>query len=293
MYTQFFGNYLLQRQIVTNEQLLSAMQRASKSRLKVGTLALHQGYMTTQEIEECLYLQTREDKRFGEIAMERGYLTEDIIRELLNIQGNDYMLLGQILVEDGIITYDDLDRLLFTYRSEYKLYDLEDDIGNRDVIRALIENAFLIAEVKASEHPIKYMELLYNSLIRFIGDDFTPLQPMGVDEYHVTFAVCQKLVAKKEYLTILDMEKEVAVEFANRYANEQFTEFNEYVEAALQDFCNLHNGLYIVNVSNENSDELQLEPPYTITEKILTIPNNCIVLPIQYTFGTVHLICAF
>lgn len=39
MYTQFFGNYLLEKDIITTEQLLDALQEQSKVHLKLGTLA--------------------------------------------------------------------------------------------------------------------------------------------------------------------------------------------------------------------------------------------------------------
>jgi hypothetical protein len=69
MYTQFLGNYLLQRGIVNQEQLFKAMTRLSQTHIKLGTIAIKEGLMTAKEVDECLYVQSREDKRFGEIAV--------------------------------------------------------------------------------------------------------------------------------------------------------------------------------------------------------------------------------
>ena len=44
MYAQFFGNYLLSHGI-TKEQLMHAMQEANNEHPKLGTLAMHAGYM--------------------------------------------------------------------------------------------------------------------------------------------------------------------------------------------------------------------------------------------------------
>ena len=54
MYTQFFGNYLLAHNYVTQEQLFDAMKRESDARMRLGTLAISKGYMTAQEVEESL-----------------------------------------------------------------------------------------------------------------------------------------------------------------------------------------------------------------------------------------------
>ena len=45
MYTQFFGNYLLANGYVTRDQLFSAMRQEADQHMKLGTLAIHAGYM--------------------------------------------------------------------------------------------------------------------------------------------------------------------------------------------------------------------------------------------------------
>ena len=51
MYTQFFGTYLLSGGYVTPEQLFSAMQRQTKEHIKLGTLAIHAGHMTADQVD--------------------------------------------------------------------------------------------------------------------------------------------------------------------------------------------------------------------------------------------------
>ncbi len=86
------------------------------------------------------------------------------------------------------------------------------------------------------------------------------------------------------------MGEKTAVEFACRYAREIFPEFDEYVQAALEDFLNLHNGLFTVNLSNDYSVELQLTPPGVETPELLTFTSETYLLPIVYPFGTFHFI---
>ena len=40
-----------------------------------------------------------------------------------------------------------------------------------------------------------------------------------------------------------------------RYVKDHFIDYDEYVQASLEDFLNLQNGLFIVNVSNDSSTE--------------------------------------
>ena len=86
------------------------------------------------------------------------------------------------------------------------------------------------------------------------------------------------------------MPKEVAIEFASRFVNEDFEEFDDYVQASVEDFMNLHNGLFVVNMSNSYSVELSLDPPTVDADDVLELNDSTFILPIIYPFGTIHLL---
>ena len=134
----------------------------------------------------------------------------------------------------------------------------------------------------------EYIVLLMNDLIRFVGDDFTPLTPEfklipKPDEYVTSQGIEGVLKAN----TSLVAEEKVLVDFSSRYADEEFSTFDEFVEASACDFMNLHNGLFTVNVSNDHEIELTLTPPVTVKGSTCEGFTEAIALPIQYTFGTV------
>lgn len=290
MYSQFFGSYLLRRDAITPEQLTHAISQLSAAHIKLGTLAMHKGYMVASEVDEVCFLQTREDRRFGEIAIERGYLTEDQVRELLKTQIPDFILFGQCLVDDGAISYEELQTLVLDYEAENEMYDIDLNIESKEKITQLIERFFLVAEVPITEYSIMYMELMFNNLVRFIGDDFTPLTPIPCDEFPVNYCVSQRIHGKVNCISRVDMEEDVAIAFASRYAKTTFTEFDEYVQASIEDFINLHNGLFMVNMSNEHSIELSLDPPSVDTTEALLLSSTTFILPVIYPFGAIHLI---
>ncbi len=293
MYTQFFGNYLLQRELINQDQLMAALSKISESKVKLGTLALSKELMTASEVDECLYMQTREDKRFGEIAVERGYLTEEQIQDLLKEQVSDFILLGQILVEDGAFSYEDLERYIFDYKNENEIYDLELCVENKDKIQELISKFFLMEGIEINEAIVMYLELLFNSLIRFIGEDFTPLPPVATKEYPTSHAVGQKIIGSCNYTTFIDMDRTTAIHFANRYAHEELREYNDYVIAATEDFINLHNGLFLVNASNNIGEDSELCPPEDFQEKMLEAEGTYAVFPVIYPFGKINLVVEF
>lgn len=293
MYAQFFGNYLLSRDIVTGEQLLSAMQKASSTKIKIGTLAIHAGYMTASEVDRVVILQTHQDKRFGELAISEGYLTEMQVTELLKAQNPDFLLLGQALVEEVILDNQRLQDLIIDYQSDNELDDFNYSNETQDNINHLVENFFVLAERSLSSYEISFFHLLLNNLIRFIGDDFTLVPPSQCKEYPTNYCVSQKIYGEFSVRTYLDMPETTCIDFASRYVGETFEEFDEYVQASLEDFLNLHNGLFNVNMSNERSVELTLKPPVIEKEELLSFETESYLLPIIYPFGTLHFIFEF
>ncbi len=290
MYAQFFGSYLLSRNAVTPVELKEAISHLSDSHLRLGTIAMSKGYMTAKEVDEVCFLQTREDKHFGEIAVERNYLFDDQLNELLKSQNPDYLLLGQNLVDMGVLTNERLETLLAGYQKENQIDPAAggDDIPEQTT--ELVRNFFFTSGRTLSDLMVTYMNLIFNNLVRFIGGDFTPLSPAFVSEYDTNCAVIQRLTGVLPLHSGIDMDKEAAIEFASRYAQMEFNEFDEYVQASLEDFLNLHNGLFSVNMSNTSSKEAELAPPEFTENRSIELSSNAFVVPVIYPFGTVYLI---
>ena len=290
MYTQFFGNYLLSKEYVTTEQLFAAMQKQSTQHMKLGTLAIHAGLMTASEVDNIIIQQTHEDKKFGELAIELGYLTNEQVIDLLKSQSPDFLLLGQILVDDGVITNTDLENVITDYRSQNEIADLDMTIENKNDINKLFEKFFLVSKTPISDLGKMYMELLFNNFIRFVGEDFSPLSASACTEFPIDCCVKQEVVGKYSIASYLSMDESTAIEFASRYVGDQFDEYDDYVKASLEDFLNLHNGLFIVNCSNDHSLELSITAPEHIEEPILHFENTTYYFPILYSLGTVTFI---
>lgn len=290
MYSQFFGNYLLNKQAVPIEQLLKAIEEQHTKHIKLGTLAIHTGLMNADQVDAIVIRQTHEDKRFGELAIEAGYLTSEQVDSLLAQQTPDYLLIGQYLVDNGCLTNSQLEDLIKSYHEENAISELEGARKQRDNLNTLIRNLFIISNADTPDYLIKYITLLLNNLIRFIGEDFTPLAPSIRSEYVTTQCSTQIVDGAFSLTSFLDTDSATAIAFASRYAGDTFMTCDEYVRASIEDFLNLHNGLFSVNISNEDSVELVLTPPTSMENTMITSVSNMVLLPILYPFGTLNFV---
>lgn len=290
MFTQFFGHYLLERKVITQDQLLHALAEQSNTRIKLGTLAIHAGLMTANEVEHVIIMQTHKDQRFGEIAIEKGYLTKEQVHSLLERQSPEYLVLGQILVDQNLLTPSQFEQLLSEYQSDNEFYELDLLDEQRDKVLHLIHTFCDLNYIPEQEMISDYLMLLFNNLIRFIGDDFTPLSIIKLNEYPTTLASCQEIIGSFSLETIIDGNSESLIQFASRYARDSFREFDELTEASIDEFMNLHNGLFLVNVSNAKGIELDLLPPVKHNDELINTGSNSYVLPIMYPFGTINIV---
>ncbi|MCI9531698.1 MAG: chemotaxis protein CheX [Lachnospiraceae bacterium] len=290
MHTQFFGNFLLNKGVITPDQLIEVLKIQSSTHKKIGTLAIHAGYMSAHEVEDVCSLQTRCDKRFGELAIELGYLTKAQVDELLEMQLPNYMLLGQILVEKELMTRIQFEDILTEYKNTYEIYDLDLLDEQKEMVDKLLKSFCPQEEIDNLKDILFYLKLLFNSFIRFIGEDFTPLKFITLPEVPTNYCVSQTLDGSFSFLSALDMEEDVAIDFACRYADKEFTEMNEYVQASIGDFLNLNNGLYAVNMSNDFSIELHLQPPALHEDTTLDTEATAYLLPIIYSFGKINFV---
>ncbi|MDY6306769.1 MAG: chemotaxis protein CheX [Oribacterium sp.] len=288
MYAQFFGSYLLNQHAVSPEALTNAIQHMHETHIKLGTLAIHMGYMTAEQVDDVCETQKKADMRFGEIALDKEYLTLPQVKELLNAQRPEYLLLGQELIDEGVLTNSQFETLLADYQFDADISDLgtEENEESENIIRKF----FADAERPVDDYTLLYLNMVFNDFVRFIGSDFTPLPAVKMPTYTSTHCISQNVTGEISLVSRLDMDDRAAIGFASRFAKMEFEKYDDYVIASIGDFLNLHNGLYSVNMSNQYAVELELDPPMEEDKKSISVDDRTYVIPVIYPFGTVHLI---
>ncbi len=285
MFTQFFGNYLLNKGLVSSSQLSRALSEQKNTRAKLGVLAINAGYMTPEQVDKVHAEQQRVDMRMGDLAVKMGFLTGEQVDELLSQQGLAHLALGQTLVDSGVMTNAGFAEALNSYKAENSLTDVDftDKTGNK--VNEIIANFYSFTDEPQKELLTEYVTLLFKNLIRFIGDDFTPLSPEKIPSARSSYTAVQRTEGAFVSSTAFDASENAYVSFASRYAGESLTDADEMADGANGEFLNLHNGLFSVNVSNEHGLEIKLVPQEYRRGGI--IPGPAYRIAVVFPFGTV------
>ncbi|MBI5141270.1 MAG: chemotaxis protein CheX [Nitrospirae bacterium] len=122
MAVKFFGQFLVERNIVSRELLLKAIELQDSVNLKFGEMALSISMITPAEAERVNEAQKSEDLRFGDMAVKLGILTEEQMKEVLTRQKNSHLYIGEALVKVGALASEELPRYLDEFKTDQAPY---------------------------------------------------------------------------------------------------------------------------------------------------------------------------
>lgn len=110
-----FGQYLVSRGLVTEENILNALNLQMKQIDPFGMVAHRLGKLTLNQIMEILNAQAPSHKLFEEIAVDLGYLRQDEVDYISQMQKKGRLPIGEILILMKVIDRRTLERELEAY----------------------------------------------------------------------------------------------------------------------------------------------------------------------------------
>lgn len=259
MFSQYFGHYLLNKNLLSPKQLERALELQKTTHVKLGVLSVNAGYMNAAQVEETHQKQMQLDKRFGEIAIELGYLTEEQLETLLSSQKYSHLLLGQVLIDEGMMTLEEFSSALQSYKDEHGLSDEQFDAIQEGDIDVLIQTLLSLDTNENIQMYKEYISLFSKNMIRFIDDQIRIEIDPSTESVTNDWLIYQEIYGEKQLFTAILADDESLIELAKKYSQEEITEPDELAQASLSEFLNLHNGIFLVNMSNRGT-ELEMKP---------------------------------
>lgn len=119
---KFFGQFLAEKNIVSREDLLRAIDLQDTKNLKLGEMAVSLGYITQTDIERAHDAQMSKDMKLGGLLVEMGFLTLNQLNDVITRQKNTHLYIGEALVQIGALTNDKLQQYLLDFRADQSQY---------------------------------------------------------------------------------------------------------------------------------------------------------------------------
>ena len=291
MFSQYFGQYLLNQGILTPQQLSDAFTQERMTRVKIGILAMNAGYMTAGQVMKIHELQQARDKKFGEIAVTEGLLTVAQVEELLEKQNRRYLNLCQTLVDKEYLSLDKLEIVMRKYKEDANLSDKQLDALQRADYEEIVRLFFDFSEAGPYQDVFyDYVALFMRNIVRLLDD-----QPMA---NHASsglnacpfgeWIVSQHFAGYLGFRTGVVMDERMLLETARRFSGEPLERIDELALDSVAEFLNVTNGIFAVNMSDMGL-ELDLLPQRVGANDAEPVAGKCYCVPIDLSYGKITL----
>lgn len=279
MFSQFFGNYLLDKGKMTNDDFSSCMEYMKANRVKLGLVAESEGLITRQQSDELNRLQMQTDKRFGDLAIEKGYLTDADISHLLQLQGSPYLIFVQALEENHLFDRKETLQLLADFQQDCGLTNTAlEAIKCGDFDRLL--PTFVVAD---NEMYLSLMSLALRNIVRFVSPYIRIETAKKTTEYSARYIALQKTIGAYEGFLGFASDTDAILTIANGYAGEYFEKPDMDALDSVGEFANCINGLHATDLSYRDI-LIDMLPPEYLFDSGIKEPDGFYILP-MYIIG--------
>ncbi|MEK7238626.1 MAG: chemotaxis protein CheX, partial [Nitrospirota bacterium] len=238
-----------EKNIITPQQLIEAVEYQESKNLKFGEYALLKGYMTEKDIERIQNEQKRVDMQFGELAVKLNILTSAQIWEILTRQKNDHIFIGEALLQKGFLTPDVLQRELTLFKEDQSQYVageimIPDGAANPEVIKSIVDLTQKMLQ------RVAYLNVK-------VGDGF--ISHNEPQKNFLLISVSMRGNLKYEYA--FSSSQEISEVIASGVMGEDVkSEDREGISDGVKEFCNIACGNIIAKLSQQGKS-MDISPP--------------------------------
>lgn len=122
MAVKFFGQFLVEQNIISREILLQAISLQESVNRSIGDTVTDLGLMTAADVDLVNLAQRSEDLRFGDLAVKMGFLTPETLQKALKKQSEEHLFIGDAVVKVGGLDAGRLERCLADFKADQSRY---------------------------------------------------------------------------------------------------------------------------------------------------------------------------
>lgn len=270
MANRYFSQYLLNKGVLTSDNAGRMLAKSLNVTPELSVLALEKGLINSEQALELVAADG-----FIRAALGRNYLTALQLDDLKKAVPERSACLGQVLLDEGVVDLSELARLFE-----------ESAASDCRPVKAAVNDMLQSQNVDSSDYEyIKdYVELFLGALQRFMNTDAVIVRGGNSDGVDTTYLTYQSMGGALRLTVGCRMTGDVMLAMANRFSGEELTSVDEMAVDCLEEFCNVLNGLYIVNMSGKSQD-MDLDMPRTV-ENGEPAGDNVFQLWIETEFGS-------
>ncbi|MFG6367155.1 MAG: chemotaxis protein CheX [Lachnospiraceae bacterium] len=274
MINRLFGNYLVNKQMITQEQLDELLPVQKDFKAEVETIAVINKVLTSAATHELLERIDKENERFGETAVEAGYITDDKLDEILSYQSNTFMRFVQSLLDKGMIRLEQINPCLDEFQQIGGYSDIVMEALIHDDLEQCVDAFVPLKAKRLKEYTLTFVQ----TVRRLIDGDMYLEKAYTASSLQLDKYACQMISGDMHMKVYISAPDDGLLAIANYFTEDTYNTVDEDALDNVGEFINCVNGLFATNLSYEdflidmNSPEYSAEGPFVSNEKLYIIP---------------------
>jgi len=255
MSIKFFGQFLIERGVITAEQLLQAVKLQEEKNLRFGDYARAKGYLSDGDLIRLQDEQRQTDMKIGELALSLGMLSQGQVDEILTMQENDHIFLGEALKRGGFISQEKLQAELDLFRQDQK-----------DYVAEVINVPKGVRDAELVKAAVDITRKMFKRIARIeakvgLGEAFNGEPRRNFATVKIGFTGSSKC----DY--IFSASREAAVALASGFTGEDVSgESDAMITDGVKEFCNISCGSVMARMAKKGK-KVSITPPALATAR--------------------------
>ena len=275
MLNRLFGNYLVEKKCITQEQLEQLLPVPQEVTAKIETIVLVRKILLPAQVQTLLE-SLNEAEEFGEIAVKEGLISDDRLEQLTSFQTNSFMKFMQLLVNEEYIRLDQLNQIISSFETEYEYTDAQ---MNSLVLNDLEEIIRIFVPLK-NHHLHELTVTLLQTLKRLIDKEVYLDKAYTSNAVQLDSYAGQTVNGDMNFKVYISGLGDNLLGIANYFTGDKYEEVNEDALDNVGEFINCVNGLFATNLSYGDIMIDMSSPDYAM-EGLYLKDNPLFVIPIH------------
>lgn len=273
MLNRLFGNYLVEKKRITQEQLDELLPVQKNAKAEAGTIAVINKILSPAKVQEALS-KAGKDNPFEEVAVEAGYLSDEKLEEILTYQSNTFMIFMQGMLDRNLLSLNEINPLLNEFQTLGNFNDAQMSALIYDDLEQCV-NIF----VPLKSAPLKDLALtLVRTMRRLIDGDMYLDKAYTARSLQLDKYASQTINGDIHLKVYMSAPDDGLLAIANHFTGDTYETVDPDALDNVGEFINCINGQFASNMSYEeisvdmNSPEYSMEGPFISNEKLYVIP---------------------
>lgn len=270
MLNRLFGNYLVEKQLLKQEQLDDLLPVPKDLKAEVETIAVINKVISSATAQELLKQIDKSAERFGETAIDAGYLTDEKLDEILTYQSNAFMKFVQELLNANVLGMEQVNPLLDEFQQNGEFSDAQLSSLIHDDLEQCV-NIFVPLKANRLKEFVLTMIRTIRRLIdcdAYLDKAYTA-HSLQLDKY-----ACQTIAGDLHIRVYISAPGNGLLAIANYFTGDTYEAVNEDALDNVGEFINCINGLFATNLSYDDVSVDMNAPEYALDDH-LSAMRNC------------------